>query len=131
MDLSTIAQAACRFLLLSSSNKILAGISAGANVFFKYFNSDCDFKETNQYTILPGLNYFNYLFTPHSDLEGRIESNQEFLKNHDVKALCLSKSSALVINNDKMDIIMEDNCQAFVKEQYYKNNKYYIKDLHN
>ncbi len=114
---------------IKPSNKILVGLSAGANVFFKYFNSDCEYNSTGEYTILEGLNYFNYLFTPHSDLEGRIESNKEFLKKHDIKALCLSKSSAIIINKDIIDIIME-NKEAFVKEQYYLNNKYYFNDLH-
>lgn len=102
--------------------KILCGNSAGANCWFKYFNTDC--KNPNN---LKGLGLINAYLTPHA--EEREESIKKYLKNNAIIGIAIPTATAIVIVDDKYKVINNNNNKVFIS--YYDNNKYIKKELDN
>ncbi len=114
-----------KLFLTYLDKKIIVGVSAGACIFFKKFNTDSFLKDTGEYKIIDGLNIVPCMFTPHANLTERLTINKEYLKNKDYINLSLSKSIAIHINNDKYKIIKATcDIDSYITKDYYLNNKY-------
>jgi dipeptidase E len=106
--------------------KIIVGISAGACIFFKKFNTDSFLQETGEYKIIDGLNVIPYMMTPHANDLERLKVTNDYIKDNNIINLSFSKSIALHIKDDNYKIIKckLDDFKPFLKV----NNKEITKD---
>jgi dipeptidase E len=87
---------------------VLSGVSAGANCWFKYSNSDSRKKENpkKNYILLRCLGFINAVMCPHYDVEkGRRVSLKKHMKTQNLVAIALGNCSALEIVNNKYRLI--------------------------
>lgn len=111
--------------------KIIVGISAGACIIFKKFNTDVYLEETGEYRIIDGLDIIPCMFTPHAHHSERLLINKDYLKDKDYVNIALSKSMAIHIKDDKYKLISASNDEVipFASKQYYLKNKYIDKKI--
>lgn len=116
--------------------KVMCGISAGANCWFKACSSDSLKILYGQEQPLIGmecLGFINIFMVPHCDEKGRYESSKEILKDKDLVGILLSNCSALEIVDDKYRLITSDasyhGIEAYGLKIYWKDNKFYEKEI--
>ena len=118
------------------SGKVMCGISAGANCWFKTCSSDSlklQLKDDTAPMIsLNCLNFINAFFTPHCNVSNsntnRLQHMKESLKNSNLVGLGMSNCCAIEIIDDKYRLLTEDasnyNIESYGIKTYWKDNKY-------
>ena len=120
--------------------KVLSGVSAGANCWFKECSTDSIRIQKNDFTLpltkCDCLGFINAFYTPHCDSEGREESTIDLLKNSPLTGILISNCCALEIVDNKYRLITCDTSlqkidKAYGLKIYYKNgvlHRKYIDD---
>lgn len=106
---------------------ILSGVSAGANCWFKYSNSDSRkmVDPKKDYILLKCLGFVNAVMCPHYDVEkGRQESLKKHMKNSDLVAIALGNCSALQIVGNKYRLLTSKKSAVGYKV-YWQNDRYF------
>lgn len=111
--------------------KVICGISAGANCWFKLCSSDSlkiKLKDKTAPMInVKGLNFINAFFTPHCNMKNeyidRLEHMKESIKNIDIVGIGISNCCALEIIDDKYRLIKTDS-SAYGIKTYWNDYKY-------
>lgn len=116
--------------------KVMCGVSAGANCWFKECSSDSlKLKYGDQQPMIgmECLGFVDGLFIPHCDEKGRLESAKELLKNSDQIALAMSNCTAIEIIDDRYRLITSDasfhNIEAYGLKLYWKDGEYIEKRI--
>ena len=113
-----------------NNGKVLSGVSAGANCWFKECSTDSIRIQKNDFTLpltkCDCLGFINAFYTPHCDSEGREESTIELLKDSPLTGILISNCCALEIVDDKYRLITCDTSKqeidkAYGLKIYYKN----------
>ena len=117
--------------------KVMCGVSAGANCWFKSCSSDSLRIQNNDPTApmitVECLNFVNAFFTPHCNVvdenTNRLQHMKESLKNTSQIGIALSNCAAIEIIDDKYRLITSDasnyGIQAYGIKGYWKDEKYY------
>ncbi len=119
------------------SGKVMCGLSAGANCWFKACSSDYlkyeDGDMFAEFRSLDCLGFHEGFFVPHSDEMDRENSAKKFLKENDMIGLLVSNGAALEIVDDKYRVLTgtPEHFRVFpyAKKAYWKDNKYYEEKL--
>lgn len=113
-----------------NQNKVLAGLSAGAIILSKFGSSDSwHYKNSNKFTSANGLGFLNVFLAPHFSNSGRKEDMPRIMKNKTKHvAIGLDNLAALVVNNDKFEIV-KTHGNEFAGKMFYEKNKFVIKNL--
>ena len=113
------------------NGKVMCGVSAGANCWFKECSSDSlriKFGPDQPLIIMDCLGFVDGLFVPHCDEPGRRESVKELLEGKNQIGLLMSNCTALEIVDDKYRLITSDasyhNIEAYGLKTYWENGKY-------
>lgn len=111
--------------------KVMCGVSAGANCWFKECSSDSLKIKYGPDQPLIGvecLGFVDGLFVPHCDEPGRLENVKDLLKTSDQVGLSISNCCALEIIDDKYRLITSDasfhNIEPYGLKTYWENGKY-------
>lgn len=110
---------------------VLSGVSAGANCWFKYSNSDSRKMEDQKkdYILLKCLGLVPAVMCPHYDVEkGRQESLKKHVKNSKLVAIALGNCSALEIVGDKYRLLTSKKNSVGYKI-FWKGKKYFRKSI--
>lgn len=116
--------------------KVLCGISAGANCWFNQSCSDYLQMESNNpnapYVAVDGLGMIDLIFNPHANYKGRLEGMRDILKSYRKKGLSLSNNMAIEIVDDEYKLIegiSSDDEKIFATLGYWKNGEYYTQEV--
>ena len=93
------------------SGKVMCGVSAGANCWFKECSSDSlKIKYGNDQPLIgmECLGFVDGLFVPHCDAPGRLENVRELLKTSNQIGLSISNCAALEIIDNEYRLITSD-----------------------
>lgn len=111
--------------------KVMCGVSAGANCWFKECSSDSLQIKYGPEQPLIGmecLGFVDGLFVPHCDAPGRQESAKELLKTSNQIGLFMSNCTALEIIDNKYRLITSDashhNIEAYGLKSYWEDDIY-------
>lgn len=114
--------------------KVMCGVSAGANAWFKACSSDSLKIQTNDMNApmitVECLNFVNLFFTPHCDEKNeyidRLGHMKESLKDTKLIGIGLSNCSAIEIIDDKYRILTSknDRLEPFAIRCYWDNDIY-------
>lgn len=114
---------------LAKSNKIIAGVSAGAILWTKFGLTDTeaynDHDNYYNYNKISGLGILDFAFCPHFNLGDRILYFKQMLCNVD-KAYALDEDTAIYINGDNTQIFKANrglNVYKFMRDENYMMNK--------
>ncbi len=113
------------------NGKVMCGVSAGANCWFKECSSDSlkiKYGSNQPLIKVDCLGFVNGLFIPHCDEPGRLENLKDLLKTSNEIGLAMSNCTALEIIDDKYRLITSDasnhNIKAYGLKAYWKNGEY-------
>ena len=111
--------------------KVMCGVSAGANCWFKECSSDSlkiKYGDDQPLISVECLGLINGLFVPHCDAPGRLENVKDLLKTSDQIGLSMSNCAALEIIDDQYRLITSDssnhNIEAFGLKSYWEDGEY-------
>lgn len=111
--------------------KVMCGVSAGANCWFKECSSDSlKIKYGNDQPLIgvECLGFVDGLFVPHCDEKDRLDNVKELLKSSEQIGLSMSNCTALEIVDDEYRLITSDasyhNIEAFGLKSYWKDGEY-------
>ena len=111
--------------------KVMCGVSAGANCWFKECSSDSlkiKYGDDQPLIGMECLGLIDGLFVPHCDAPGRLENVKELLKTSDQIGLSMSNCTALEIIDDQYRLIISDasyhNIEAFGLKSYWEDGEY-------
>ena len=111
--------------------KVMCGVSAGANCWFKECSSDSlkiKFGMDQPLIGMECLGFVDGLFVPHCDEPGRRESVKELLKTSNQMGLLMSNCAALEIVDDQYRVITSDasyhGIEAYGLKTYWDNGEY-------
>lgn len=116
--------------------KVLSGISAGANCWFRASCSDYLQMERNDlnapYALVDGLGFCDFILNPHANYPGRLEGIKNLLKDSDKVGISLTNNSAMVICDLEYKIIngissYGDDINAYIS--YFDNGEYYFSQM--
>lgn len=120
------------------NGKVMCGLSAGANCWFKECSSDSlKIKYGNDQPLIgmECLGFVDGLFVPHCDEPGRKENVRELLKTSSQVGLSMSNCTALEIIEDKYRLITSDashyGIEAYGLKSYWKDDKYIEEKIDN
>ena len=120
------------------NGKVMCGVSAGANCWFKECSSDSlkiKFGDDQPLIGMECLGFIDGLFVPHCDAPGRRENVKELLKTSSQIGLSMSNCTALEIVDDKYRLIISDasyhNIEAYGLKSYWENGKKKKKKIDN
>ncbi len=117
-------------------NKVLCGISAGANCWCHSSCSDYLQMERNDpnapYALVDGLGFCDFILNPHANYPGRLNGLKELLKDSDKVGVSLTNNSAMFICDKDYKIVKGissygDEIDAYIS--YFDNGKYYFKKM--
>ena len=119
--------------------KVLSGVSAGANCWFKHCSTDSNRIAANDFTLpltmCECLNFLDGFFVPHADSEGREETSIEFVKELDTVGILISNYAALEIVDDKYRVFRtlgaKEGFEPYGLKIYFKDgilHKEYLKN---
>lgn len=123
------------------NGKVMCGVSAGANCWFKSCSSDSLKIQMNDHTapmiVLDCLNFISAFFTPHcnekNEYTDRLGHMKESLKDTDLVGIAMSNCAAIEIIDDKYRMITDDasnyGIEAYGLKAYWDNNAYIEKFL--
>ena len=113
------------------NGKVLCGLSAGANCWFKECSSDSLRIKYGPEQPLIGmdcLGFLDGLFVPHCDEVGREESVKEILKNSKQIGLLFSNCAALEVIDDTYRVITSNainhGIEAYAARAYWEDGEY-------
>lgn len=113
------------------NGKVMCGVSAGANCWFKECSSDSlkiKYGYDQPLIVMECLGFVEGLFVPHCDEKGRYESVKELLKGKDKISIQMSNCAALEIIDDEYRIITTDASNHGIKsyglKSYWEGNEY-------
>lgn len=116
--------------------KIMCGVSAGANCWFKECSSDSLkilYGDDEPLIAVDCLGLQEGFFVPHCNEAGRIESAKELLKDKESIGFLLSNGSALEIVDDKYRIITSDSdtleLKPYALKIYWSNENYIEQEI--
>lgn len=116
--------------------KVMCGVSAGANCWFKECSSDSLQIKYGKDQPLIGVDCIGLidgLFVPHCDKPGRTENVKELLKTSSEIGLSISNCCALEIIDDKYRLITSEptvhNFKPYGLKTYWKNGEYIIEKI--
>lgn len=121
------------------NGKVMCGVSAGANCWFKSCSSDSLKMQLKDKTAplinVDGLNFVNVFFTPHCNMKDeytdRLGHMKESIKDKDIVGIGISNCCALEIIDDRYRLIGTD-ASAYGTESYgiktYWNDAEYIEE---
>lgn len=111
--------------------KVMCGVSAGANCWFKECSSDSLQIKYGPEQPLIGVECIGLvdgLFVPHCDTPGRLENVKDLLKTSSQIGLSMSNCTALEIIDDKYRLITSDasdyNIKPYGIKSYWDNDEY-------
>ena len=111
--------------------KVMCGVSAGANCWFKECSSDSlkiKYGDDQPLISMECLGFIDGLFVPHCDAPGRLDNVKELLKSSEQVGLCISNCTALEIMDNQYRLITSDvsnrNIEAYGIKTYWKNGEY-------
>ena len=112
--------------------KVMCGVSAGANCWFKECSSDSlqiKYGPSEPLIGMECLGFVDGLFVPHCDEPGRQENAREILEESDQVGLLVSNCAALEIIDDKYRIITSNGyyhgIKPYVFKTYWKDGEYH------
>ena len=118
------------------NGKVMCGVSAGANCWFKECSSDSlkiKFGDDQPLIGMECLGFVDGLFVPHCDALGRRENVKELLKTSNQIGLSMSNCTALEIIDDEYRLITSDasyhGIEAYGLKSYWKDGKYLEKKI--
>lgn len=118
------------------NGKVMCGVSAGANCWFKECSSDSLQIKYGKDQPLIGVECIGLvdgLFVPHCDEPGRSENVKDLLKTRDQIGLSISNCCALEIVDDKYRLIKSEPVKYSLKpygiKSYWKDNIYLEKQI--
>ncbi|MDE6767394.1 MAG: peptidase E [Eubacterium sp.] len=123
--------------------KVMCGVSAGANCWFKSCSSDSLKIQLNDnrapMIVLNCLNFIPAFFTPHCNVKirhsNRMRHMKRSLKNSDVVGIGVSDCAALAIVDDEYKLITSVPANKKIKpygiKAFWKNGRYYKEYLIN
>ena len=94
------------------NGKVMCGVSAGANCWFKECSSDSlkiKYGPEQPLIVMECLGFIDGIFVPHCDEPGRYDSVKELLKSKNTFSLSMSNCTALEIIDDKYRLITSDS----------------------
>lgn len=113
------------------SGKVMCGVSAGANCWFRECSSDSlkiKYGDDQPLIRVECLGLVDGLFVPHCDEQGRLESVKELLKESTQIGLCMSNCTALEIIDDEYRLITSDasnhGIEPYGLKSYWKDGSY-------
>lgn len=116
--------------------KVMCGLSAGANCWFKLCSSDSlkiQMNDNNAPMIaLDCLNFIPVFFTPHCNEKDRLNHMKESLKNTDLVGIAMSNCAAIEIIDNEYRIITDDASNYSIKAygvKAYWNKEEYVEEL--
>ena len=113
------------------SGKIIAGVSAGAIIFFDYGYGDKDAYlynlETVNHNIVKGLGIFEGVFCPHYQNNGLLSFHEE-IKKFKCNGFALENGAALKISNDYFLAIKEKGTSGFIFDYNLNHRLRYLKE---
>lgn len=111
--------------------KVMCGVSAGANCWFKECSSDSlkiKYGDDQPLIGVECLGFVDGLFVPHCDEKDRLDNVKDLLKSSEQIGLSMSNCTALEIVDDKYRLIISDasyhNIEAFGLKSYWKDGEY-------
>ena len=111
--------------------KVMCGVSAGANCWFKECSSDSfkiKYGDDQPLIGIECLGFVDGLFVPHCDEKDRLNNVKELLKSSDQIGLSMSNCTALEIVDDEYRLITSDasyhNIKAFGLKSYWEDGEY-------
>lgn len=112
--------------------KVMCGVSAGANCWFKECSSDSmKIKYGNEQPLIgmECLGFVDGLFVPHCDEPGRLENVKDLLKSSRQVGLAISNCAALEIIDNRYRLITSDasyhNIKAYGLKSYWEKGEYF------
>ena len=118
------------------SGKVMCGVSAGANCWFKECSSDSlkiKYGDDQPLIGMECLGFIDGLFVSHCDAPGRRENVKELLRTSNQVGLSMSNCTALEIVDDKYRLIISDasyhGIEAYGLKSYWDNGKYLEKKI--
>ena len=116
--------------------KVMCGVSAGANCWFKECSSDSlkiKYGDDQPLISMECLGFVDGLFVPHCNETGRLENARDLLKESDHIGLLMSNCTALEIVDDQYRLITSDassyGIEAYGIKSYWENNEYFEETL--
>lgn len=113
------------------SGKVMCGVSAGANCWFKECSSDSlriKYGPDQPLIVMECLGFVDGLFVPHCDEPGRLESVKKLLKSSQEVGLSMSNCTALEIVDDQYRLVVSDasyhEIEAYGLKSYWKEGEY-------
>ena len=113
------------------NGKVMCGVSAGANCWFKECSSDSlkiKYGDDQPLIGVECLGFVDGLLVPHCNAPGRLENVKDLLKTSQQIGLSLSNCAALEIVDDQYRLITSDasnyNIQAYGLKSYWENGEY-------
>ncbi len=120
---------------LAHTNKIIAGVSAGAIIWTKFGLTDtesyCDHENYYNYKKIDGLGILDFAFCPHFNLGDRCLYFRQMLKDVNV-AYALDEDTAIYIDGTKTEIFKAKrslNIYKFLKDENYIMNKMEVQKI--
>lgn len=117
-------------------DKVLCGLSAGANCWFKYSCSDYLQMELNNpelpFMPLAGTGLIDLVFNPHANFDGRLEGMKKVLRAIPMNGLSLSNNMAIEFVDDNyklIDGLSLDDQEKFAILGYWSDGKYYTENI--
>jgi len=113
------------------NGKVMCGVSAGANCWFKECSTDSlkiKYGEGQPLVGMECLGFIDGLFVPHCDEKDRLNNLKELLKESDQVGLSMSNCTALEIVDDTYRLITSDasyhGIEAYALKSYWKDGIY-------
>ena len=120
------------------NGKVMCGVSAGANCWFKECSTDSlkiKYGDEQPLIGMDCLGFVDGLFVPHCNEPGRLENAKELLKTSNQIGILVSNCAALEIIDDKYRVITSDassyGVEAYALKAYWKNNEYIVEKIDN
>ena len=114
-----------------NNGKVMCGVSAGANCWFKECSSDSlqiKYGKDQPLIEVDCLGLVDGLFVPHCDEPGRYDNVKDLLKTSSEIGLSISNCAALEIIDNQYRLITSDasfhNIEAYGLKSYWENDEY-------
>jgi len=117
--------------------KVMCGVSAGANCWFKSCSSDAmqiELNDPNAPLIkVDGLGLVDGLFTPHCDERNRLSHLKDLLQTENMVGIAVSNCAAIVIVDNDYRLVTSDasfhGIEAYGVRAYWQNGEYYQENI--
>ena len=117
-----------RKVLLNNQDKIYSGLSAGANCWFRAFNSQQKYDFVSE----TGLGLVDAYCVPHAEDKRRKFSAYQYLKNINITGLYIPSDTGIEILDDKYRVIRSSNAYMIMPTYgYYNNGEFVMGELDN